>query len=245
MDAGPEAALARVAALHGDVPVDQGLDAMQRAGELSAEERALARSYVEGYYAADISRASAEWIGALERASRALHGDDVARIEGGYLGVLAGILASAQKRAPGLLRLSTVVTEIRRWRSGLVESRKGTGLAPRLAARLPSSPFAGRAPGAGGATGATSFTPACTTWSQPAPWCRDRCSPSSASGSPSGFARPPRTMLASAVSASRTFPEAPCPPGDYGATRVLTGWAGGPLAQELSTFPPDAWRGRS
>jgi len=67
-DAGPvlEAALARVAALHGDIPVDQGLDAMERAGELSAEERALARSYVEGYYAADISRAPAKLTGWLQ-----------------------------------------------------------------------------------------------------------------------------------------------------------------------------------
>src|SRR5215470_15616364 len=44
-----ERALARVAELHGDIPVDEALDAQERAGTLDPEERALARSYVEGY----------------------------------------------------------------------------------------------------------------------------------------------------------------------------------------------------
>jgi monoamine oxidase len=95
-----ERTLARVAALHGDVPVDQALEAQVRAGELAAEERALARTYVEGYYAADASRASAEAIGHLERASRALHGDEAARVEGGYLGALEHLLGSVEKRSP-------------------------------------------------------------------------------------------------------------------------------------------------
>ena len=163
-DAGPvlEAALARVAELHGDVPVEQALEAMERSGALAGEERALARSYVEGYYAADLTRASAEWIGALERASRALHGDEAARIEGGYVRILEHVLASAEKHAPGLLRLSTPVTEIR-WSVGrvLVESRKASGLSlPQLQARaaIVTVPLGVlRAPA--GAAGAIRFAP--------------------------------------------------------------------------------------
>ncbi|HZX43866.1 MAG TPA: FAD-dependent oxidoreductase, partial [Myxococcaceae bacterium] len=67
VDAGPllGKALARVAELHGDVPVEEVLEAQV----LEADERALARHYVEGYYAADVTRTSAEAIGVLERAS--------------------------------------------------------------------------------------------------------------------------------------------------------------------------------
>ena len=255
-DAGPvlEAALARVAALHGDIPVDQGLDAMERAGELSAEERALARSYVEGYYAADISRASAEWIGALERASRALHGDEAARIEGGYIGVLAHILDSAEKRAPGLLRLSTVVREVR-WSAGrvLVESRKGTGLPlPPLAARaavvtVPLGVL--RAPA--GAAGAIRFAPRLHDLERAAGamvqgplfklLLRFR-EPFWRSGTPTAHHARLRGL------GFAHLPGGPVPtwwttaPVDSG---VLTGWAGGPVAQELSTLPPDARRGRA
>jgi monoamine oxidase len=252
-DAGPllKAALAKVSQLHGDVPVEE---AMQRAGELPAEERALARSYVEGYYAADLSRASAEWIGALERASRALHGDEAARIEGGYVGVLERVLASAEKRAPALLRLSTLVTEVR-WTAGrvLVESRKSTGLPlPQLQARaaIVSVPLGVlRAPA--GATGAIRFAPRLHDVERAAGamvqgplfklLLRFR-EPFWRSGTPT--AHPARL---------RGFGFAHLPGGAVPTwwttepveSGVLTGWAGGPLAQELSTLLPDARRGRA
>lgn len=227
---------------------------MERAGELSAEERALARSYVEGYYAADISRASAEWIGALERASRALHGDEAARIEGGYIGVLAHILDSAEKRAPGLLRLSTVVREVR-WSAGrvLVESRKGTGLPlPPLAARaavvtVPLGVL--RAPA--GAAGAIRFAPRLHDLERAAGTMvqgplfklllRFR-EPFWRAGTPTAHHARLRGL------GFAHLPGGPVPtwwttaPVDSG---VLTGWAGGPVAQELSTLPPDTRRGRA
>jgi monoamine oxidase len=255
-DAGPllEAALAKVSELHGDVPVEQALDAMQRAGELPAEERALARSYVEGYYAADLSRASAEWIGALERASRALHGDEAARIEGGYVGVLERVLASAEKRAPALLRLSTLVTEIR-WSAGrvLVESRKSTGLPlPRLQARaaVVSVPLGVlRAPA--GATGAIRFAPRLHDVERAAGamvqgplfklLLRFR-EPFWRSGTPTAHRARLRGLGFAHLPGGAVPTWWTTEPVESG---VLTGWAGGPLAQELSTLPPDARRGRA
>ena len=255
-DAGPvlEAALAKVAELHGDVPVEQALEAMERAGELPVEERALARTYVEGYYAADLTRVSAEWIGGLERASRALHGDEAARIEGGYVGVLERILASAEKRAPTLLRLSTLVTEIR-WSVGrvLAEARKSTGLPlPPLQARaaIVTVPLGVlRAPA--GATGAIRFAPRLHDVERAAGamvqgplfklLLRFR-EPFWRSGTPTAH----RARLRGLGFAH--LPGGPVPtwwttePVESG---VLTGWAGGPLAQELSTLPPDARRGRA
>jgi monoamine oxidase len=255
-DAGPvlEGALAKVAELHGDVPVEQALEAMQRAGELPAEERSLARSYVEGYYAADLSRASAEWIGALERASRALHGDEAARIDGGYVGVLEPVLASAKKGAPGALRLSTLVTEVR-WSAGrvLVESRKSTGLPlPQLQARavIVTVPLGVlRAPA--GVPGAIRFAPRLPDVERAASamvqgplfkvLLRFR-EPFWHAGTPTA----PRARLRGLGFAH--LPGGPVPtwwttaPVESG---VLTGWAGGPLAQELSTLPPDAQRGRA
>jgi monoamine oxidase len=250
-----ETALAQVAALHGDVPVEQALEDLERGKELPAEERALTRNYVEGYYAADVTRASAEAIGTLERASRALHGDEAARIEGGYGGVLESIRASMEKRAPpDALRLSTVVTEVR-WSVGrvMVESRKGTGVSlPRLEARaavvtIPLGVL--RAPA--GAAGAIRFAPrlhdveraAATMVQGPifklvlrfrdAFW---------RSGTPTAHHARLRGL------GFALLPTAPVPtwwttePVESG---VLTGWAGGPVAQELSALPPDARRGRA
>lgn len=255
-DAGPvlEAALARVAELHGDVPVEQALEAMERSGALRSEERAFARSYVEGYYAADLTRASAEWIGALERASRALHGDRAARIEGGYIRILQHVLASAEKRAPGLLRLSTQVTEIR-WSAGrvLVESRKATGLPlPQLQARaaIVTVPLGVlRAPA--GATGAIRFAPRLHEV--------ERAASGMVQGSlfklvlrfREAFWRSGTPTAHHARLRSLGFAHLPggavptwwtTAPVDSG---VLTGWAGGPLAQELSALPPDARRSRA
>jgi monoamine oxidase len=94
-------ALRQVARLHGDRPVVTALEEMRRSGALPAEQVTLARLYVEGYYAADADHASAEAIGALERASRALHGDRASRVVGGYVGVLEAMLQRLQRRDAG------------------------------------------------------------------------------------------------------------------------------------------------
>jgi monoamine oxidase len=249
-----ERALARVAELHGDIPVDEALDAQERAGTLDAEEHALARSYVEGYYAADATRTSAEAIGALERASRALHGDEAARVEGGYLGVLERILASVRRRVPDALRLSTVTTEIR-WSAGrvVVEARKHAGHPlPPVQARaaivtLPLGVL--RAPT--GAAGAVRFAPRLHDVERAAGalvqgplfklLLRFR-TPFWTSGTPTlngarirgfGFAQLPGGMIPT------WWTTAPVESG------VLTGWAGGPLALELSALGPEARHNRA
>ena len=256
VDAGPllQKALARVAALHGDVPVDEALDAQAKAGELDADQRTLACQYAEGYYAADTSRASAEAIGLLERASRALHADEASRIEGGYVGVLEHILGSLHKRLPEALRLSTVVTEIR-WSAGRVGvySRKSTGhLLPPLQAQaavvtVPLGVL--RTPP--GAPGAIRFAPRVHDVERAAGallsgplfklLLRFR-EPFWASGTPTGHHARLRGF------GFAHLPGGPVPtwwttaPFESG---VLTGWAGGPLAQELSALAPDAQRGRA
>lgn len=256
VDAKPclETALAHVAALHGDIPVDEALDAEVSAGELDPGERALARHYVEGYYAADASRASAEGIGRLERASRALNADETARIEGGYLGLLEGILAGVQRRAADALRLSTVVVEVR-WTAGQVsvQARKSTGLVlPPLRARaaIVTVPLGVlRAPP--GANGAIRFAPrvpdveraaaALTAGPLLKVLLRFR-EPFWLSGTPTAHHARLRGF------GYAHLPGGPVPtwwttaPVESG---VLTGWAGGPVAQELSALAPVVRRARA
>ncbi|HZJ55176.1 MAG TPA: FAD-dependent oxidoreductase, partial [Myxococcaceae bacterium] len=256
VDARPslERALAQVAELHGDVPVDEVLEARARSGELGPDEAPLARAYVEGYYAADVTRASAEAIGALERASRALHGDEAARVAGGYVGVLERILASVLRRVPDALRLSTVVTEIR-WSAGRVsvEARKSTGysLSPLQARAVIVTVPLGVLRAPAGSTGAIRFAPRLHDLERAAGalvdgplfklllrfredfWC---------SGTPTA----PRARLRGLGFAHLPGGAVPTwwttAPVDSG---VLTGWAGGPLAQELSALPPEARRARA
>jgi monoamine oxidase len=247
-------ALSVVAQLHGDIPVDEALDALARAGDLDPGQRVLARQYVEGYYAADATRASAEAIGALERASRALQGDQVARVEGGYAGVLEHVRQSMERHAPDALLLSTVVTEIR-WAAGhvLVQARKRTGLVlppVQAQAAIVTVPLGVlRAPE--GAVGAIRFAPRVHDVERTAAalvqgplfklllrfredfW---------RSGTPTGHHARLRGF------GFAHLPGAPVPtwwttvPVD---SSVLTGWAGGPGAQELSALPADARRARA
>ena len=247
-------ALTVVAQLHGDLPVDEALDALERAGHLDTGLRPLVRQYVEGYYAADASRASAEAIGELERASRALQGDHVARLEGGYAALLEAVRRAVEKRQPDALRLSTVVTEIR-WAAGhvLIQARKPTGLTlPALQAQaaLVTIPLGVlRAPE--GATGAIRFAPRVHDVERAAAALRqgplfklllrfreDFWS----SGTPTGH----HTRLRGLGFAQ--LPGAPVPTWWTTApidSPVLTGWAGGPGAQELSALAPDARRARA
>ncbi len=256
VDAGPllEEALAAVAELHGDLPVDEALEALVRAGHLTPEERVLARQYIEGYYAADVTRASAEAIGALERASRALQADRAARIEGGFVSVLERVLASVLKRVPDALRLSAVVTEVL-WSAGqvLVHARKCTGhvLAPvRARAAIVTVPLGVlRAPV--GATGAIRFAPRVHDVERAAGalvqgplfklllrfredfWTSGTPTAHHARLRGFGFAHLPGGPVPT------WWTTAPVESG------VLTGWAGGPLAQELSALAPDARRDRA
>jgi len=247
-------ALATVAGLHGDVPVDEVLAERMASGALDALVRDLARRYVEGYYAADASRASAEAIGILERASRALHGDEAARIEGGYLRVLEAMRRALEKRAPDALRLSTVVTDVR-WSAGhvLVEARKLTGqvLVPVQArAAIVTVPLGVlRAPP--GATGAIRFAPRVHDVERAAAmmvqgplfklllrfredfWAR---------GTPTGHHARLRGFAFAHLAGGPVPTWWTTAPVDSG---VLTGWAGGPLAQELSALAPDARRERA
>src|SRR5262249_58546970 len=89
-------ALEQVAHLHGDLPVEAGLRLLEHTGALGPRELTLARLYVEGYYAADADRASAEAVGALERASRPLHADEASRLAGGAVGALERRLRPGQ-----------------------------------------------------------------------------------------------------------------------------------------------------
>jgi len=235
--------------------VEEALEELERGKKLPAEERALARTYVEGYYAADVTRASAAAIGALERASRALHGDEAARVDGGYVGVLESIRAAMERRAsPGALRMSTVVTEVR-WSVGrvILHSRKGTGVPlPQLEARaavvtIPLGVL--RAPA--GATGAIRFAPrlhdlerAAATMVQ-GPLFKILLRFRDAfwrSGTPTAHHARLRGLgfvLLPAASVPTWWTTEPVESG------VLTGWAGGPAAQELSALPPDARRSRA
>jgi monoamine oxidase len=217
-------------------------------------ELPMARSYAEGYYAADTTRASAEAIGQLERASRALHGDEAARIAGGYVAVLERMVASVRKRDPEALWVSTVVTELR-WSTGsvLVESRKQTGLrlAPvRARAAVVTLPL-GVLKAAPGDTGAVRFSPRVHSLErgvaglQRGPLFKVLLrfrTPFWAVGTPTvrrarlrgfGFAH---------------LPGGPVPtwwttaPVDSG---VLTGWAGGPAAQALSELSAEDRRWRA
>jgi len=177
-----------------------------------------------------------------------------AGVEGGYLGVLERILASVQRRVPDVLRLSTVATEIR-WSAGrvVVEARKHGGHPlPSLQARaaivtLPLGVL--RAPT--GADGAIRFAPRLHDVERAAGalvqgplfklLLRFR-TPFWSSGTPTlngarlrgfGFAQLPGAMIPT------WWTTAPVESG------VLTGWAGGPLALELSALGPEARRNRA
>ncbi len=114
---------------------EQSIDRYLRAQRVAPLVQALARAFVEGFYAADPRRASAHAIGQMAVASDALGGDTLSRAVEGYdTGVTA--LASALHRA-GALWLNAVVTEVH-WspRGARIRSRtqRGAGL-PEVAAR--------------------------------------------------------------------------------------------------------------
>jgi monoamine oxidase len=122
--------------------------------------RAMARGYLEGFNAADLTRASVHALAEQQRASDAISGDDMGRPVGGF-GPLVHHLARALP--PAAIRLSTIADTVT-WSRGRVEVRvhapDGVRLPP-LHARaavitLPIGVLRARAP----AAGAVRFVPA-------------------------------------------------------------------------------------
>lgn len=135
-----------------DQPVGQLLRERARAERWSPLKLAMARSYVEGFYAASADTASTLAIAQMESASEELGGITPSRVLEGYERVLRP-LAEGLARRPGSLFLNAVAEEVR-WSHGLVRVRARTregaplGLfrAPRVIVTLPVGVLHARPP---------------------------------------------------------------------------------------------------
>ena len=97
---------------------------------VSAQDRALALSYVEGFNAADGSRISSQGLAKASEAEEQIEGDRLFRVLAGYDSVVAGLAApTLARQAP--IHLNTTVREIR-WKPGRVDV-----VAQRSATRTP------------------------------------------------------------------------------------------------------------
>jgi monoamine oxidase len=115
------------------------IDVLRRpafARRLSPEARAMVIGFIEGFNAADATRASARALVQQAAATEAAGGDAAQRVRDGY-DRLVQYLAAPIARAPGALRLATVVEEVRWGARGVdVRVRGALGGAPsRLQAR--------------------------------------------------------------------------------------------------------------
>lgn len=79
----------------------------------------LARSFVEGFDAADADRVSAQWLGKSQAASDQVEGDRLFRLAGGYDAVIDWLWAGIDP-ACASIHLNTIVTDIH-WSPGSVE----------------------------------------------------------------------------------------------------------------------------
>ncbi|HEY8211047.1 MAG TPA: NAD(P)/FAD-dependent oxidoreductase [Myxococcaceae bacterium] len=81
-----------------------------------------ARLFAEGFYAADLARASARAIGLQARGAERLQGDTAARVMGGYDGVVRALARGVESRC-------SVVAGVVRWRRGrvVVQARGAAG----------------------------------------------------------------------------------------------------------------------
>ena len=86
----------------------------------------MAKSFVEGFYAARLSRVSARFIGIMARASTQTGGDEARRIVDGYDRLIAWLGKGPRVGAP-VLRLDTRVERVR-WDPHLVEVHARTAL---------------------------------------------------------------------------------------------------------------------
>lgn len=116
---------------------DEPFEAVLRRARPPAEEAALAREFVRGFYLADPRTASALALARMTRGLDEVEGDLVLRVEGGYARVLAP-LERALRDGGAELRLSSPVDELR-WRRGAVTVRA------RAATGRPLAPVAARA----------------------------------------------------------------------------------------------------
>lgn len=96
-----------------DLPFAAWADWQLKTGGWSEREASLARSYVEGFYGADVGLASASAIASSERAARGSHADRNFRILAGYDRLIASLAAGLD------IRLHEEVTQIV-WRPGEV-----------------------------------------------------------------------------------------------------------------------------
>jgi monoamine oxidase len=108
-----------------DRPVGELLRERARAERWHPAKVALARAYVEGFYAAPADTASSVAIAHMEQAAAELGGITPSRVMQGYGQVLRP-LAERLMRRPGTLFLNAVAQEIR-WSCGQVRVRARTG----------------------------------------------------------------------------------------------------------------------
>jgi monoamine oxidase len=135
-----------------DRPVGELLRERARAERWHPAKVALARAYVEGFYAAPADTASTLAIAHMEQASAALGGITPSRVMQGYGQVLRP-LAERLLRRPGTLFLNAVAEEIR-WSRGQVRVRARTAdgallghfRAPRALITLPVGVLRARPP---------------------------------------------------------------------------------------------------
>jgi len=203
---------------------------------------ALARGYIEGFYAATADTASTLAIARMEQAAEALGGIGPSRIMEGYGQVLRP-LAKRLERRPGTLFLNAVAEEIR-WTRGLVRVRARTregaplGLfrAPRAIVTLPVGVLRVRPP----EPGAVRFIPRLPEKERA--WNRLEMGPLVK------MLLRFRSPFWQAREATRPFaffhaPESPFPTWwtlEPHRSRHLVGWAGGPGALKLSELPEEA-----
>lgn len=132
------------------------------AGDISPETKTAARQYIEGFEAADQTLISAQSLRDAERASRQIGADESFRLAGGYSRVLDWLRATADRSRLDI-RLGTVVSAVS-WHRGhvAVESHSIAGRsvisAPRIVVTLPLGVL--QAPP--GSTGAVRFSPGLT-----------------------------------------------------------------------------------
>jgi monoamine oxidase len=222
-----------------DRPVGQLLREQARAKQWPDLKTAMARSYVEGFYAASASTASTLAIARMERAAQELGGITPSRVLEGY-GRMLQPLAEGLSRRPGTLFLNAVADEIR-WSRGQVRvtarTREGAPLgifrATRLLVTLPVGVLKARPP----EPGAVRFMP--RLHEKERAWNRLEMGPLV-----KVIVRF-RSEFWQARAATRPFgffhaPELPIPTWwtlEPHRTRHLVGWVGGPGALRLTDLP--------
>lgn len=224
-----------------DRPVGQLLRERARAEQWPDLKAAMARSYVEGFYAASPGTASTLAIARMERAAEELGGIMPSRVLEGYDRMLRP-LAEGLARRPGTLFLNAVAEQVR-WSRGQVQvrarTREGAPLgifrAMRLIVTLPVGVLRARPP----EPGAVRFMPRLP--GKERAWNRLEMGPLVK------VILRFRSEFWQTRAATRSFgffhaPGLPVPTWwtlEPHRTRHLVGWAGGPGAMALSDLPEE------